>query len=75
METYTIIKKGENIQHCLKIPAEFVDKELEIIIKPIRKGGNFKKKLELLFNKNRNVHPFASIPDPMEWQKEQRNGW
>jgi hypothetical protein len=42
MEIYTIIRKGESIQHCLNIPNEFVDQELEITIKPIKKRGILK---------------------------------
>jgi hypothetical protein len=75
METYTIIKKGESIRHCLNIPAEFVDQELEITIKPIKREGEFKKKLALLFEKNKNVNPFESVIDPVKWEKEQRSEW
>lgn len=75
METYTIIRKGESIRHCLNIPDEFVDQELEITIKPTKKEGNFKDRLKLLFEKNKDVDPFKSIPDPVVWQKEQRSEW
>jgi hypothetical protein len=75
METYTIIKKGESIRHCLNIPAEFVDQELEITIKPIKKEREFKKKLALLFEKNKDVNPFQSVIDPVKWEKEQRSEW
>jgi hypothetical protein len=75
METYTIIKKGESIRHCLNIPAEFVDQELEITIKPIKKERRFKKKLALLFEKNKDVKPFQSVIDPVKWEKEQRSEW
>jgi len=75
METYTIIKKGRSIQHCLNIPAEFFDEDLEITIKPIRKQGNLRKRIEHLFQKMPMVNPFQSVSDPVKWQKEQRNEW
>lgn len=75
METYTVIKRGESIQHCLNIPPEFVDQELEITIKPTKKEGGFKKRIELLFKKNKDLKPFESISDPVMWQKEQRSDW
>ena len=72
METYTILKKGETVRHCLNIPTEFVDQELEITIRLARKVGDLKKRLMLLFEKNRDINPFESIDDPVAWQKEQR---
>ena len=75
METYTIIKKGKNIQHCLNIPAEFFDEDLEITIKPIRKQGDLRKQIETLFQKRPMVNPFKFVNDPVKWQKEQRNEW
>ena len=75
METYTIFKKGETIRHCLNIPTEFVDQELEITIRPARKVGDLKKRLMLLFEKNKDINPFESIADPVAWQKEQRSDW
>jgi len=75
METYTVIRRGKSIQHCISIPAEFVDQELEITIKPTKKEGGFKRKLALLFEKNKDIQPFKSIADPVAWQKEQRSDW
>jgi hypothetical protein len=75
MEAYTIIKKGKSIQHCLNIPAEFFDKDLEITIKPIRKQGDLRRQIENLFQKMPVVNPFKSVSDPVKWQKEQRSGW
>ena len=43
METYTVIRRGESIYHCISIPPEFVDQELEITIKPTKKGGGLQK--------------------------------
>jgi len=75
METYTIIKKGKNIQHCLDIPREFLDETLEITIKPIRKQGDLRKKIENLFKEMPEINPFKTIDDPIKWQKEQRSEW
>jgi hypothetical protein len=75
METYTIIKKGSNINHCLPIPLEFTDMDLEITIKPVRKGSEFRKKIEMLLKKNENITPFNEIADPVKWQKEIRSDW
>ena len=75
METYTIIKKGKNIRHCLNIPSEFVDKELEITIKPVRMCGDLRKQIERLFQKRPTINPFKSIKDPVKWQEEQRREW
>jgi hypothetical protein len=75
METYTIIKKGSSIKHCLNIPSEFMNKDLEITIKPIRSGGEIRKKIEGIFKKYENTIPFKSINDPVKWQKETRSEW
>ena len=75
MGNYTVIKRGENIRHCLNIPPEFVEQELEITIKPVQKRGDSIKKIESLFKNNQDVKPFESILDPAMWQKEQRSGW
>lgn len=75
MQTYTVIKKGAGIQHCLNIPREFEDNELEITVRPIRTVGQLRKKIEQLLEKNKHIIPFKSISDPSEWQREIRSGW
>ena len=75
METYTIIKKGASIRHCVNIPAEFVDQELEITIRPLKKETDFKRKLALVVTKYNDARPFKDIVDPVQWQKEQRSDW
>jgi hypothetical protein len=75
METYTVIKKGANIRHCLPIPQKFADMDLEITIKPVRKGSECRKKIEMLFEKNKHITPFKAISDPVKWQKEIRSDW
>jgi hypothetical protein len=75
METYTVIKKGSSVQHCLNIPPEFINKDLEITIKPIRSVGKIREKIESILKKNKNTKPFNSISDPVKWQKETRSDW
>jgi hypothetical protein len=75
METYTIIKKGKSVQHCLNIPPELINKDLEITIKPIRSVGKIREKIESILKKHKNTKPFNSISDPVKWQKETRSDW
>ena len=75
METYTIIKKGSNINHCIPIPSEFAEMDLEITIRPVRKGSECRKKIEMLLKKNKEINPFKNISDPVTWQKANRNDW
>lgn len=75
MNSYTIIKKGTSIQHCIDIPPEFLDQDLEIIIRPVKKESDFKKKLALVLETYKGTKPFESIMDPVKWQKEQRSEW
>ena len=55
MEKYTVIKKGSSIQHCLNIPPEFINKDLEITIKPIRTGRKIREKIESILEKYENL--------------------
>ena len=75
METYTVIKKGSSVQHCLKIPPEFINEDLEITIKPIRSGGKIREKIESILEKHKKTKPFNSIHDPIKWQKRTRSDW
>jgi len=75
MQTYTVIKKGKSVQHCLNIPPEFINKDLEITIKPIRSGGKIREKIESILEKHKNIKPFKSISDPVKWQKDTRSDW
>ena len=76
METYTVITNGKNIKNCINIPLEYVNKELEIVIRPVSAGGGYlRKKIELILEKNKYIQSFKSISDPALWQKEQRRDW
>ena len=75
METYRVIKKGTSIQHCIQIPEEFMEEDLEITIKPYRPKKNIGKKLEGLLKKYQDVKPFESIKEPGVWQRKARRDW
>jgi len=75
MQEYTVIKKRSSIHHCIKIPADFLCKDLEIKIRPLKDAGKISIKLESLFKKYPGVKPFVDIKDPKKWQQELRNEW
>ncbi len=75
METYTVIKKGSQIKRCIQIPKEYLEKELEITIKPHKPKQNISKKLAKLYKKYKDLNPFQSMKDPGAWQREARRGW
>lgn len=76
METYTVITHGKNIKNCINIPLEYVNKELEIVIRPVSAGGsNLRKKIELILEKDKDIQSFKSISDPALWPREQRRDW
>ena len=75
MNTYTIIKKSESVQHCLEIPPEFTNMDLEITIRPIRKQGQFGQRIESVYKRNESMNPFKSISDPSQWQRDVRSDW
>ena len=75
MQEYTVIKKGSSIHHCIKIPADFLSKDLEIKIRPLKDAGKISIKLESLFKKYPGVKPFVDIKDPKKSQQELRNEW
>ena len=49
--------------------------DLEITIKPVRKGSECRKRIKKLLNENKEINPFRKISDPVEWQKEVRSDW
>jgi len=75
METYTVIKKGSQIKRCIQIPKEYLEKDLEITIRPHNPKQNISKKLDKLYNKYKKLTPFQSIKDPGAWQREARRDW
>jgi len=75
MEEYIVVKKGSTIQHCIQIPDEFLDKDLEIKIRPVAHKEHIVEKLQQIYARYEGVNPFASISDPAEWQRETRSEW
>ena len=75
MQEYTVIKKGASIRHCIKIPEDFLSKDLEIKIRPLKDTGKISIKLKSLFKKYPDVKPFEGIKDPQKWQQELREEW
>ena len=75
MQEYVIIKKGSSIHHCINIPEDFIDKDLEIKIRPFVKIGKISEKLDDLFKKYPDVAPFRKIHNPQLWQRNRRDEW
>lgn len=75
MQEYTVIKKGASIHHCINIPEDFMDLDLEIKIKPLDKSKKIIKNIEMLYEKYPQVSPFDKIEDPRQWQREIRDEW
>ena len=74
MQQYIVIKKGSSIDHCIKLPADFLNKDLEIKIRPLKETAKISKRLESLREKYPGVKPFEGI-DPVRWQREMRDEW
>ncbi len=75
MQEYVIIKKGSSIRHCINLPDELMDVELEIKIRPLAREGKFSEKLETLYKKYPDTSPFEEIVDPLQWQRIIRDEW
>lgn len=75
MQEYVIIRKGSNIRHCINLPDELMDVELEIKIRPLAREGKFSEKLENLYKKYPDIIPFEEIVDPLQWQRKIRDEW
>ena len=75
MQEYTVIKKGSSIQKCIKIPSDFLDKDLEIKIRPLKGVSKISQKLVSLFKAHPNIRPFEEIDNPQNWQRKLRDEW
>jgi hypothetical protein len=75
MEEYTVIKKGSTIRHCIRIPDELLDKDLEIKIRPIAHKEHIIDQLQQIYARYEGVNPFASMKDPAKWEIEIRSEW
>jgi hypothetical protein len=75
MEEYVVIKKGSSIQHCINLPDDFIDMDLEIKIRPLVKPGKISLQLENLYQKYSGVSAFREVNDPTQWQRDLRDEW
>ena len=75
METLKIKKNGKSIKGCIEIPDAYLDKELEIIIRPIPSKKGYKESLRAIFQKYPDAKPFEEIADPCQWERENRSEW
>jgi hypothetical protein len=75
MREYVVIKKGSNIHHCINLPDDLMDLDLEIKIRPLIKVGKISEKLENLYSKYPDTKPFGKINNPQQWQRDIRDEW
>lgn len=72
MREYVVIKKGSSIHHCINIPDDLMDLDLEIKIRPLIKVGKISEKLETLYSKYPDTKPFGKNNKPQQWQRDIR---
>ena len=75
METIRVVKNGKSIRNCIEIPDAYLDKELEITIRPIPVKKDFGRSISALFSKYPDARPFEEISDPSRWEREIRSEW
>ncbi len=75
METIKIVKNGRSIQKCIEIPDAYLDKELEITIRPIPNLQSYRSSIEALFKRYPNTNPFNWITDVCQWERGIRSEW
>lgn len=68
--------------HDIVIPLELLKslnhQEIDIVIFPEKAAAlsNHKKNpLKRFLNRNKNIHPFKEITNPVAWQRKMRNEW
>ncbi|MBI9082068.1 MAG: hypothetical protein JEZ11_00640 [Desulfobacterales bacterium] len=75
MQTLKVIKNGKSIHKCIEIPDAYLDKELEITIRPIPGTQSYRESIEAVFLRYPGVKPFTHIADPCSWEREIRREW
>jgi len=75
MQTLKVKKTGESIKRCIEIPDAFLDKELEITIRPISAKKNYRDYIDAIYLKYPDSKPFQEIVDPSRWEREIRREW
>lgn len=72
MRVYVVIKKGSSIHHCINLPDDLMDLDLEIKIRPLIKVGKISEKLGNFYSKYPDTKPFGKINNPQQWQRDIR---
>jgi hypothetical protein len=75
METIRVVKNGKSIRNCIEIPDSYLEKELEITIRPIPEKKDYGRSITALFLKYPDARPFEEISDPGRWEREIRSEW
>lgn len=75
MQTLRVKKSGKSIQKCIDIPDAYVDKELEITIRPLPAKKRYGDRINAIYLKYPDTKPFEEIADPCKWQREIRREW
>ena len=75
MQTLKVKKSGKSIQRCIEIPDAYLDKELEITIRPISAKKNYRDYIDAIYLRYPDSKPFQEIVDPSQWEREMRREW
>ena len=75
MQTLRVKKTGKSIQRCIEIPDAYLDKELEITIRPITAPKSYRDNIEAIYLRYPDSKPFQEIVDPSRWEREIRREW
>ena len=75
MQTLRVKKTGKSIQRCIEIPDAYLDKELEITIRPLPPQKSYRKCIDAIYLRYPDSKPFQEIVDPSRWEREIRREW
>ena len=70
-----IVKNGRSIRKCIEIPDAYLEKELEITIRPIPANQSYRSSIEALFKRYPDTNPFSWITDACQWERGIRSEW
>lgn len=75
MQTLRVKKTGKSIQNCIDIPDSYLDRELEITIRPLPAKKRYRDFIDTIYVKYPDSRPFKEIADPCQWEREIRREW
>ena len=75
METLKVVKNGKSIRKCIEIPEAYLDRELEITIRPISAKKNYRDYIDAIYLRYPDSKPFQEIVCPSIWEREIRREW